>query len=64
MEGKRMSDKIQELFQSRLVVVNVGTSRFGEAVAKQDTEVVQVDWKPVAGGDKEMQEILALFGGN
>ena len=59
-----MSDKIQKLLQSPLVVINVGTRRFADAVAKQDTEVVQVDWKPVAGGDKEMQDILSILGGN
>lgn len=59
-----MSEKIQKLFQSQLVVINVGTRRFGDAVAKQDTEVVQVDWKPMAGGDKEMQDILSILGGN
>ncbi len=26
-------------------------------------ETVQVDWKPVAGGDKQMQELLAILGG-
>ncbi len=57
------TQKIQELFDSKLVVVNVGPKLFGEALEKQDVEVVQVNWKPTAGGDKEMQDILDLLGG-
>ena len=59
-----MSDlsNIQQLFESELVVINVGPRLFGEALEKQGVEVVQVDWRPVAGGDKEMQDILALLG--
>jgi FdrA protein len=55
--------KIQELFHSRLVVVNVGTRLFADALKKQGAAVVQVDWRPVAGGDKQLQDILALVGG-
>lgn len=55
--------KIQELFNSQLVVVNIGPRMFGEALEKQNVEVVQVDWKPAAGGDKKMQEILSALGG-
>ena len=58
-----MSDPIQKLFQSKLIVVNVGTAVLGDAAEKQGADVIQVNWKPLAGGDKEMQEILALFGG-
>ncbi len=58
-----MTDKIQELFQSELVVINIGSRVFANALEKQNVEVVQVDWKPVAGGDKEMQDLLSLLGG-
>jgi hypothetical protein len=58
-----MDDKIQSLFKSPIVVVNVGSRIFGEAVEKQGAEYIQVDWKPLAGDDKEMQDILELLGG-
>ena len=58
-----MNKKIQELFVSPLVVINVGTRLFSEALERQGIEVIQVDWKPIAGGDKELQDILALLGG-
>lgn len=54
--------KIQKLFESQPVVVNVGPRIFAQALEKQHVEVAQVDWKPVAGGDKEMQSILDDLG--
>lgn len=56
-------EKILELFQSELCVINVGSRLFSSALEQQGVEVVQVDWKPVAGGDKEMQDLLSLLGG-
>ena len=56
-------EKILNLFQSELVVVNVGPKLFATALEQQNYRTVQVDWKPVAGGDREMQEILAVLGG-
>ncbi len=56
-------EKILKLFQSELVVVNVGPKLFATALEKQNYKTVQVDWKPVAGGDREMQEILEVLGG-
>lgn len=58
-----MRDKTDELFNSSLTVINVGPKVFGEAVRSQGIEVVQVDWKPMAGGDREMIEILEALGG-
>ena len=56
------TDQIQALFDSQLVVVNIGPRLFGEALEKQNVEVLQVDWRPVAGGDKQMQDLLAELG--
>lgn len=56
------TDKIQELFESQLVAVNIGPRLFGEALEKQNVEVIQVDWRPVANGDQQMQDLLAVLG--
>ena len=56
------TSKIQQLFESELVAINIGPRLFGEALEKQGVEVIQVDWSPVAGGDKEMQDILSVLG--
>ena len=55
------SEKILNLFQSELVVMNVGPRLFAEALEKQGCRTVQVDWKPIAGGDREMQAILEVL---
>lgn len=45
------------------VLDSVGPRLFAEALEKQNYKTVQVDWKPIAGGDREMQDILAVLGG-
>ena len=58
-----MTDNILKLFNSELVVINVGNKLFAEALDKQGFRTVQVDWGPPAGGDKKMQELLKIMGG-
>jgi len=53
-----MEDKIEELLQEQLVVINIGLRGFKESFEQQDVEVVQVDWIPPAGGDQEMIDLL------
>ncbi len=55
-------DKIQRLFQSELTVINIGPRLFGEALERQNVEVLYVDWKPIAGGDRHMQDLLDELG--
>lgn len=56
-------EKILKLFSSELVTVNVGPKLFADALEAQGFRTVQVDWKPIANGDREMREILDLLGG-
>ena len=53
-----MPTKIDELLHTPLIVINLGLKIFAENLEEQGTEVVQVDWIPPAGGDKEMIELL------
>ena len=48
------------LFSSDLKVVNLGLESFGETISGMGVPVVQVDWRPPAGGDTAM--IAALDG--
>ena len=57
------TSKMRSLFRSELVVVNVGPKAFADVLEKQGYKALQVDWKPAAGGDKQMQELLAYLGG-
>jgi hypothetical protein len=53
-----MPSKIDELLINPLVVINIGLRKFAENLEGQKVEVVQVDWTPPAGGDKEMMNLL------
>ena len=53
-----MPDPTDELLREPLVVVNVGLQGFAESLEEQEVEVVQVDWMPPAGGDREMIDLL------
>jgi hypothetical protein len=53
-----METKIEILLNSPIVVINIGLSQFAKSLEEQGLEVVQVDWTPPAGGDKEMMELL------
>lgn len=52
-------DKTQALFNEKLEIINVGLERFYEAVDKQGTSAIQVDWRPPAGGKERLADILA-----
>lgn len=45
--------KVNTLFEKELSVANFGIDSFYRDLAKQGVLTVNVDWKPVAGGDKE-----------
>lgn len=53
-----MSGELEVLLQTPLAVIAVGLRDFAESLKQQDVEVVQVDWTPPAGGDKEMADLL------
>ena len=53
-----MQTKIDELLHTPLIVINLGVKAFAENLEEQGAEVVQVDWIPPAGGDKEMVDLL------
>ena len=53
-----MPESIDELLRGPLVVVNVGLRGFADSLEEQEVDVVQVDWLPPAGGDREMIDLL------
>ena len=48
-----------ELFHAQLKVVNVGLESFYGAMLDQNPPACHIDWKPPAGGDPRLLEILA-----
>jgi hypothetical protein len=53
--------KLNELFQKDLHVVNFGIETFYQDLKKQSKPAIHVDWKPIAGGDKETAKNLRLL---
>jgi hypothetical protein len=50
------------LFSEKLKVINVGLPHFAETLREQGIEVEQVDWKPIAEGDKDLAQLLDSMG--
>ncbi len=53
-----METRITQLLEEQIIVINIGLGQFARNMEEQGVEVVQVDWTPPAGGDKEMLELL------
>jgi hypothetical protein len=49
---------VSDLFKKELKVINVGLLSFKESLEQTGFKVIQVDWKPPAGGDEEALEAL------
>lgn len=61
MSEKKMPEG-KTILTENLKVVNIGILTFADDLRTQDVEVVQVDWKPPAGGDIEMLKLLDKLG--
>lgn len=53
------TNNISKLFASELRVVNIGLEGFHKSVLGQGARSIQVDWRPPAGGNPRLLEILA-----
>ena len=53
-----MANRLDELLDKGPVAVNIGVEDFANSLKTQGVEVIQVDWTPPAGGDREMMELL------
>lgn len=47
-----------KLFEENMSVINLGLPGFFESVKEQGASCVHVDWRPPAGGDVRLIEIL------
>ncbi len=53
-----LTDRTLDLLDRPLVAINLGLDNFAKNLEDQGVDVVRVDWKPPAGGDKEMIDLL------
>lgn len=51
-------EKINKLFNSDLNVINLGLAGFAEELDEQGVDAIHVDWKPPAGGNEKVQNLL------
>ena len=58
-----MSDQsVDEFLKAPLRVINVGLEGLSESLEAVDVPVVQVDWRPPAGGDPKLADLLSKLG--
>jgi len=50
--------EIEKLLKGPIVVLNMGLEGFYQDLKEQNIKVVQIDWRPPAGGNKKMIELL------
>lgn len=55
-------EKEDALFEQKLEVLNVGLEGFAEELTDQGVAVTQLNWRPPAGGDAELADILSKLG--
>ncbi|NLM42965.1 MAG: fdrA domain protein [Clostridiales bacterium] len=55
--------KVNELFKQELKVINMGLRSFAADIKSQNVEVIHVDWRPVAGGNKKLASMLSKLKG-
>lgn len=54
--------KINDLFKDKVVVINMGLESFYKDLKDQEVEVVQMNWRPPAGGNAKLSGLLARLG--
>ncbi len=53
---------IKKFLKAPLKVVNVGLESFARDLAQQGVQVIDVDWRPPAGGDPKLADLLSKLG--
>ncbi len=58
-----MGDEIRQTLLGRpLKVINLGLEGFAQELERQGVAVVRVDWRPPAGGDPKLADLLSKLG--
>jgi len=57
-----MNSMEDSILGKKLNVITIGVSTFAEDLRKQGIDVLDLEWKPPAGGDLEMANILDRLG--
>ncbi len=52
-------NKINDLFNEELKVINIGLESFYKDLKDQDIKTIHVKWRPTAGGNKKIASLLS-----
>jgi FdrA protein len=61
--GKQLKDVDLSALTKPMAAINVGLESFTESLAAQNARVIQVDWRPPAGGNEHLMGILERMKG-
>lgn len=50
--------RVERLLKEKPKVINVGLKSFYESLKEQKVDTIHIDWKPPAGGKRDLIEIL------
>ncbi|MEB7463272.1 acyl-CoA synthetase FdrA [Staphylococcus succinus] len=56
-----IDDKIMNLINHKPSVINIGLQSFTEAIQSNEAQVVQFNWRPIAGGDEKLMKVLQFL---
>ncbi len=56
------ANQINRLFEGELQCINMGLESFAENLQRQGVSVLQMAWRPPAGGDARLIGLLARLG--
>ena len=62
MNTTKTQAKPSDLLEQTPVIVNVGLEGFSTEMQARDVKVVHIDWRPPAGGDPELADLLSRLG--
>lgn len=51
-------NKGQSPLNREIFVINIGIERFAEDLRRDEVPVIQMDWRPPAGGNKRLIKLL------
>lgn len=53
----------RDVLNREIRIINIGIERFSEDLKEAGVPVIQMDWRPPAGGDRKLIEMLDLLAG-
>lgn len=56
-----VNETLMNLINTHPSVINIGLKSFTDAIKDHEAEVVQFNWRPVAGGDEKLMKVLQFL---